>query len=82
MQTWNRLFWICLTGTILLTAGVIFLPRYLSRSLDLRELNWVEVGERDDFSFLEPSSGSVLENVQVFRNLTYNGENLTLISSI
>ena len=52
MQTWNRLFWICLTGTILLTAGVIFLPRYLSRSLDLRELNWVEVGERDDFSFL------------------------------
>jgi len=82
MQTWNRLFWLCLTGTILLTAGVIFLPRYLSRSLDLRELNWVEVSERDDFSFLEPSSGSVLENVQVFRNLTYNGENLTLISSI
>lgn len=82
MRTWNKFFLLCLTGTILLTIGVIFLPRYFSRSLDKRNLNWVEVAGRDDFSFLEPSNNGVLANERAFRNLTYTGDNLTLITSI
>lgn len=82
MRTWNWHFSLCLTGTILLAAGVIFLPRHISRSLDQKELNWVETSERNDLSFLEPSSNSILENDRAFRFLTRNGENLTLISSI
>lgn len=82
MRTWNWHFWLCLTGTILLTAGVILLPRHISRSLDRKDLNWVELNERDDFSFLEPGTNSVLGNERAFRHLTRDGENLTLISSI
>lgn len=82
MRTWNWHFWLCLIGTILLTAGVVFLPRYISRSLDRKDLNWVELNERNDFSFLEPGTNSVLENERAFRHLTSGGENLTLISSI
>lgn len=82
MRTWNWHFWLCLTGTILLTAGVVFLPRHISRSLDRKDLNWVELNERDDFSFLEPGTNSVLGNERAFRHLTRDGENLTLISSI
>lgn len=82
MRTWNWHFWLCLMGTILLTAGVVFLPRHISRSLDGKDLNWVELNERDDFSFLELGTDSVLENERAFRHLTRDGENLTLISSI
>lgn len=82
MRTWNWHFWLCLTGTILLAAGVVFLPRHISRSLDRKDLNWVELNERDDFSFLEPGTDSVLGNERAFRHLTRDGENLTLISSI
>lgn len=82
MRTWNWHFWLCLAGTLLLTAGVVFLPRHISRSLDRKDLNWVELSERDDFSFLEPGINSVLENDRAFRYLTRNGENLTLVSSI
>lgn len=82
MRTWNKFFWLCLTGTVLVMIGVIFLPRYFSRSLDKRNLNWVEVAERDEFSFLEPSNNGVLANERAFRNLTYSGDNLTLVTSI
>lgn len=82
MRTWNKFFWLCLTGTVLLTVGVVFLPRYFSRSLDKRNLNLVEVAGRDEFSFLEPSNNGVLANERAFRNLTYSGDNLTLITSI
>lgn len=82
MRTWNWRFWLCLAGTILLTAGVVFLPRHISRSLDQKDLNWVELSERDDFSFLELGGSSVLKNERAFRHLTRDAENLTLISSI
>ncbi len=82
MKVKNHFFWICLTGTVLLAAGVIFLPRYFSRSLDLRDLNYAEISERDEFSFLEPGSGSVQDNVHAFSKLEENGENLVKISSI
>ena len=53
MKIKEHLFLFCLTGTLFLTAGVVFLPRYFSRSLDMRNLNQVEASEREDFSFLE-----------------------------
>lgn len=82
MRTWNWHFWLCLAGTILLAAGVVFLPRHISRNLDKKDLNWVELSERTDFSFLEPGNNSILENERAFRHLTRDGENLVLISSI
>lgn len=53
MRKQNGVFWFCLAGTVLLTWGVIFLPRYLSRSLDMRSIGQVEMSGRDGFSFLE-----------------------------
>lgn len=82
MNDKNHFFWICLTGTVFLAAGVIFLPRYFSRSLDLRTLNHAEISERDGFSFLEPGSGSVQDNVHAFGKLEADGGNLVKISSI
>lgn len=75
-------FWFCLVGTILLTVGVIFLPRYVSRSLDLRRMNHVEVSKREDFSFLKPGSNEVVEVSQAFRNLEQEGENPLLLATI
>lgn len=82
MKIKNHLFWVCLAGTVFLAIGVIFLPRYISRSLDMRSLDRVEVSRREDFSFLEPSSNDVLEAVRAFRYLRQNGENPILITEI
>lgn len=62
-------FWYCLLGTILLTAGVIFLPRHLSRSLDQRRMNHMEVSGRSDFSFLKPASNDIVEVARAFQSL-------------
>lgn len=82
IQIRNRLFWLCLSGMLLLTAAVILLPRYLSRSLDLRTLNKVEAVSRDNFSFLEPGSDSVLENIRAFRQIDQKNTSLELIAAI
>lgn len=81
MRTWNRVFWLCLAGTILLAAGVIFLPRYFSRGLDLGKMNQVQLAERENFSFLEQSSNAILENARAFRYLNSAEDNLMLVSS-
>lgn len=81
MRTWNKKFWFCLTGTVFLAAGVIFLPRYLSRALDMSRLNKVELAEREAFSFLEQSSNSVPESARALQYLNSSEDNLMLISS-
>lgn len=81
MRIRNHLFWICLTGTLILTAGVIFLPRHISRSLDLRTLNQVEVSRREDFSFLEQGSDQIYDVIHAFGYLGQE-ENPVLITSI
>lgn len=81
METRSKLFWLCLTGTILLAAGIVFLPRYLSRGLDMSMLNRVELAERENFSFLEQSSNGILENARAFRYLDSAEDTLMLISS-
>lgn len=75
-------FWFCLTGTLLLTVGVIFLPRYFSRSLDMRHMNQVEESRRDDFSFLKPASNEVVEVSRAFQSLTQDGKEPILLTSI
>ncbi len=75
-------FWLCLTGTLLLTVGVIFLPRYFSRSLDMRHMNQVEESRRDDFSFLKPASNEVVEVSRAFQSLTQDGKEPILLTSI
>jgi len=81
MRTWNKLFWLCLIGMILLAAGIIFLPRYFSRGLDMGKMNQVQLAERENFSFLEQSSDSILDNARAFRYLNSADNNLMLISS-
>jgi len=78
----NYRFWLCLTGTVLVMTGVIFLPRYISRSLDLRDLNQVEMSGREDFSFLEQGSNDVVSAFAAFQNLNHYGENPLLLASI
>ena len=77
----KRSFTICLTGTVLLAAGVIFLPRYISRSLDLRNLNRISLTDRDQFSYMEPSSYDLPGNDAGFRCLENGTGELTLITS-
>ena len=77
----KRSFAICLTGTVLLGAGVIFLPRYISRSLDLRNLNRISLADRDQFSYMEPSSYDLPGNDEEFRSLINGKGELTLITS-
>ena len=77
----KRSFAICLTGTVLLAAGVIFLPRYISRSLDLRNLNRISLTDRDQFSYMEPSSYDLPGNDEGFRSLINGKGELTLITS-
>lgn len=81
MRTWNKLFVLCLTGTVLLAAGVIFLPRYFSRKWDMSRLDKVEAVFREKFSYLEQSSNGVLENSLAFRHLNNADDNLMLIAS-
>lgn len=81
MKAWNHKFWLCLSGTVLLAAGVIFLPRYLSRSLDLRGQNQVVVLERGDFAFVEPSSNMVQETIQAFQKLNDQDSEVTLLGT-
>lgn len=82
MRKQNGVFWFCLAGTVLLTWGVIFLPRYLSRSLDMRSIGQVEMSGRDGFSFLEAGSNDILGVVRAFQYLEKDGENPILITSI
>lgn len=81
MKIRNHRFWICLIGTLILTAGVIFLPRHISRSLDLRTLNQVEVSRREDFSFLEQGSNQIYDVIHAFSYLGQEG-NPVLITSV
>lgn len=82
MKKQKGLFWICLAGTILLALGVIYLPRYISRSLDLRSMGQVEVAGRDNFSFLEAGSNDLPEVARAFQYLEKDGENPALVTSI
>lgn len=82
IQIRNRIFWLSLIGMLLLTAAVILLPRYFSRSMDLRTLNRVEAVSRDEFSFLEPGSDSVLENIRAFRQIDQKNTRLELIATM
>ncbi len=82
MKRPNGFFWSCLTGTVLLALGIIFLPRYFSRSLDMGSIGQVEVTGRDGFSFLEAGSGDIPGVARAFRYLEKSGENPLLISSI
>lgn len=82
MRTWNHLFLVCLAGTILLGAGVVFVPRHFSRKLDMRQANQITMVSRDDFSFLEQGEGTVMDHVRVLRNLRPDSEGLTLITSV
>ena len=77
----KRSFTICLTGTVLLAAAVIFLPRYISRSLDLRNLNRISLTDRDQVSYMEPSSYDLPGNDEGFRSLINGKGELTLITS-
>lgn len=82
MRIKNHLFWLCFTGLILLAVLVIFLPRYISRSLDLRAMNHVEISKRDDFSFLEQGSNDTAEAARAFLSLGQEEGNPVLITSI
>ena len=82
MRRQNGFFWICLAGTVLLAFGVVFLPRYFSRSLDMRSIGQVEVTGRDGFSFLEAGSNEIPGVARAFQYLGKDGENPMLITSI
>lgn len=82
MRMKNHLFWLCFTGTLLLIFAVIFLPRYVSRSLDLRAMNHVEISKREDFSFLKQGSNDTAEAARAFQSLNQEEGNLVLITSI
>lgn len=75
-------FWLCLTGTLLLTAGVVFLPRYISRSMDLGHLYQVEISNREDFSFLEQGSNNIYDVVRAFEHLKQGEEGPVLLTTI
>lgn len=78
----NYRFLLCLTGTVLLTMGVIFSPRYISRSLDMNSMNQIITSERENFSFLEQSSNGIFDAVHAFRYLQQDGKNPVLLTSI
>ena len=82
MKRQNGFFWVCLAGTVLLAIGVVFLPRYFSRSLDMRSIGQVEVTGRDGFSFLEAGSNDVPGAARAFQYLEKSGENPMLITSM
>lgn len=84
MRRQDSIFWFCFIGTVLLILGVIFLPRYVSRSLDLRLVGRVEVSGsgRDGFSFLEAGSNEIPGVAHAFQYLEKNGENPMLVTSI
>ncbi len=82
MKTVNVRFLCCLTGTIFLAAGVIFFPRYISRSLDMRSFGQVEISKREDFSFLEQGSNEVFEAADAFQYLGREEENPTLLTVV
>lgn len=82
MRMNDHRFWLCLAGTVLLAAGVIFLPRHISRSLDKNTWDQVEISKREDFSFLEQGSNELLDAFRAFRHLDAEGTELTLITEI
>jgi hypothetical protein len=81
MRQWNKMFGLCLTGTLLLTAGVLWLPRYFSRGLDQKKLGRVEAAGRENFSFLEQGDNGILEANRAFSYLDQEEGDLTLLSS-
>lgn len=82
MHLKNRLFWFCFTGMICLILAVVFLPRYVSRSLDFRNLNRVEISKREDFSFLEQGSNDISETIWAFQYLGKEEGNPVLLTSM
>ena len=81
MRKPNPFFLLCLIGTLLLASGIILLPRYFSRSMDIRNMNRVTAASRDDFSFLGTGSGTVVDTVQALGKLRRDGSNLKLITT-
>ncbi len=81
MRKLNPFFLLCLIGTLLLAAGIILLPRYFSRSMDIRNMNKVAAANREDFSFMETSSGSVVDTVHALEKIKRDGSNLKLITT-
>lgn len=81
MRKINPVFLLALTATICLACGIILLPRYISRSIDEHSMNEVSLANREDFSFLEPTSDSVVDIVHALENIKRDGSNLKLITS-
>ena len=75
------LFLISLLCVVTITVGAVFLPRYLSRGLDKGRLNKVTVSDRSHFSYLEQSSGGIIENIQAL-SFMKNEANLMLLSDM
>ena len=75
------LFIVSLLCVVTVAVGAVFLPRYLSRGLDQSRLNKVTVVDRTHFSYLEQSSGSMIENIQAL-SFMKNESNLMLLSNM
>ena len=75
------LFMVSLLCVVTVAVGAVFLPRYLSRGLDQSRLNKVTVADRTHFSYLEQSSGSMMENIQAL-SFMKNESNLMLLSDM
>ena len=75
------LFLISLLCVVTVTVGAVFLPRYLSRGLDKSRLNKVTVSDRSHFSYLEQSSGGIIENIQAL-SFMKSEANLMLLSDM
>ncbi len=77
----NKLFCLCILGTMVLAAGVILLPRHLGRTLDEQEIGKVHLASRDGFSFMEVSHGETFETIQAFEKILDSESELTLLGS-
>lgn len=75
------IFLFSLLCVISVTAGAVFLPRYLSRGLDQNRLNKVTISDRSHFYYLEQSSGDMMENIQTLTFMK-NESNLMLLSDM
>lgn len=81
MRKINPFVLLTLMITILLAANILLLPRYISRTIDVRNMNTVIASNRDEFSFLETGNGSVQDTVYALDKIKPNGSNLKLIAS-
>lgn len=81
MRKINPFVLLTLMITILLAANILLLPRYISRTIDVRNMNTVIASNRDEFSFMETGNGSVQDTVYALDKIKPNGSNLKLIAS-